>query len=171
MESIVKKQIKETRKKVGRPRSPRAYCRRCCQRNRGVYAVRKKSIIAVGVLSALSLLSSAAVLAQNYPSKTVRFIVPYTPGGAADILARRHYGVPALHRQAGDAAACGEVAVEAAHGVFAEQAHVGWLQARAAGVSEQPPATAFGGAPFAEFGENRFELRVACFVLRQPLNR
>ena len=50
--------------------------------------MRKKSIIAVGVLSALSLLSSAAVLAQNYPSKTVRFIVPYTPGGAADILAR-----------------------------------------------------------------------------------
>ena len=50
--------------------------------------MRKKSIIAVGVLSALSLLSSTAVLAQNYPSRTVRFIVPYTPGGAADILAR-----------------------------------------------------------------------------------
>ncbi|MCX7151323.1 MAG: tripartite tricarboxylate transporter substrate binding protein [Proteobacteria bacterium] len=50
--------------------------------------MRKKSIIAVGVLSALSVLSSAAVLAQNYPSRTVRFIVPYTPGGAADILAR-----------------------------------------------------------------------------------
>ena len=34
------------------------------------------------------LLAAGGVFAQTYPSKTVRFIVPYTPGGATDILGR-----------------------------------------------------------------------------------
>ncbi len=37
-----------------------------------------------GVLS----LAPASGVAQTYPNKAIRFIVPYTPGGAADILAR-----------------------------------------------------------------------------------
>ena len=41
----------------------------------------------IAALGAGLLLASAAQ-AQNYPTKAIRFIVGYTPGGAADILAR-----------------------------------------------------------------------------------
>src|ERR1035437_7002163 len=41
----------------------------------------------IAALGAGVLLTSAAQ-AQNYPAKAIRFIVGYTPGGAADILAR-----------------------------------------------------------------------------------
>src|SRR6185436_3954545 len=40
----------------------------------------------VAVLCALFLAGNC--LAQDYPSKPVRFIVPYAPGGSSDILAR-----------------------------------------------------------------------------------
>jgi tripartite-type tricarboxylate transporter receptor subunit TctC len=43
------------------------------------------------VLCALALagaMASTATLAQSYPSKTIRFIAPYAPGGASDILGR-----------------------------------------------------------------------------------
>jgi tripartite-type tricarboxylate transporter receptor subunit TctC len=43
--------------------------------------------IALGVAAA-SLLLSHAALAQDYPSRPVHLIVPYTPGTGADILAR-----------------------------------------------------------------------------------
>ena len=41
-----------------------------------------------GVIAFASALASPGVYAQNYPTKPIRFIVGYTPGGAADILAR-----------------------------------------------------------------------------------
>ncbi|MFA5488781.1 MAG: tripartite tricarboxylate transporter substrate binding protein [Candidimonas sp.] len=40
-----------------------------------------------GLLCALAL-SAGAVAAENFPSKTVRIICPYSPGGTVDILAR-----------------------------------------------------------------------------------
>src|SRR6185503_8793512 len=45
---------------------------------------RMKRLLAV--LCALFLAGNC--LAQDYPSKPVRFIVPYAPGGSSDILAR-----------------------------------------------------------------------------------
>lgn len=45
------------------------------------------SICAVAILSALSLYSASAQ-AQNYPTRTVKMIVPLTPGSGADIAGR-----------------------------------------------------------------------------------
>ena len=36
----------------------------------------------------IALLAAGGVLAQSYPSKAIRFIVPYPPGGGSDIVAR-----------------------------------------------------------------------------------
>src|SRR5512140_2329887 len=38
--------------------------------------------------AALGVLASAPVVAQNWPTKPVRFIVPFPPGGSVDPLAR-----------------------------------------------------------------------------------
>ena len=43
----------------------------------------RKAWLALGLLAV-----SAAVLAQGYPQKTIRFVVPFPPGGATDALAR-----------------------------------------------------------------------------------
>src|SRR3954452_3339302 len=40
------------------------------------------------LIAASGALASSPVLAQNYPAKPVRIIVPYPPGGATDVLGR-----------------------------------------------------------------------------------
>jgi tripartite-type tricarboxylate transporter receptor subunit TctC len=44
--------------------------------------------IFVAMLSLLLLISGAPALAQEWPSKPVRFIVGYPPGGGHDFVAR-----------------------------------------------------------------------------------
>ena len=47
--------------------------------------ISRRSLV-VAVLSAV--LAPAAVTAQEYPAKSIRWIVPYPPGGTSDVVAR-----------------------------------------------------------------------------------
>jgi tripartite-type tricarboxylate transporter receptor subunit TctC len=46
------------------------------------------SIAALGVLGALVGIAAAPAGAQNYPDRTIKIVVPFTPGGPVDLVAR-----------------------------------------------------------------------------------
>ena len=48
--------------------------------------MRFKTLVAAAVLA---LAATGAALAQAYPSKPVRMVVAYPPGGATDVIARK----------------------------------------------------------------------------------
>jgi tripartite-type tricarboxylate transporter receptor subunit TctC len=51
-------------------------------------STKRRRLHAPGILAVASLLAALPVLAQNYPSRAIRMIVPWPPSGAVDILAR-----------------------------------------------------------------------------------
>jgi tripartite-type tricarboxylate transporter receptor subunit TctC len=50
--------------------------------------LRRVSRCLAAVTAAVTMMTSAGVLAQAYPSKPIRIIVPYPPGGTADVTSR-----------------------------------------------------------------------------------
>ncbi len=48
----------------------------------------KIKLLITGILLSISIFSSTIIHAQEWPNKTIRWIVPFPPGGAMDVMAR-----------------------------------------------------------------------------------
>lgn len=50
--------------------------------------MRKIKLLLTGILLSIGFFSSSIIHAQEWPNKTIRWIVPFPPGGAMDVMAR-----------------------------------------------------------------------------------
>src|ERR1035437_7340732 len=53
-----------------------------------IKAILQRPIAILGLMLVAALASLASAEAQDFPSRPVRFVVPYAPGGSGDLLAR-----------------------------------------------------------------------------------
>lgn len=97
----------------------------------------KKIAISAMFMGAMGLFCPPSALAQNYPTRPIRLVVPFTPGGSTDILARaigheltRAWGQPVVIDNvpgAGGAIGADKVAKAPADGYTLLMGHIGTL--------------------------------------------
>ena len=48
----------------------------------------KQGLLCAGLVAAVTLASAPEIIAQNYPARTIKMVIPYPAGGSTDVLFR-----------------------------------------------------------------------------------